>query len=679
MMRHVVKHPRALLGALLGASLVLGAPYAHAAPPLMPLHGYMTDADGAALDRREEVTFTLYDGPDGQTPVWSEVQMVTFEQGAFSAYLGSDIPLAPEIFRDHQSLFLGMAIADDEEMNLIGIATAPYASFAEFANSAASADTLEGMTVEDFALAEHDTEWSTVVNIPTDLADGDDDTTYNVAAGGGLELSSTEFGLTSSCADGQVLQRSAAGWSCVALPDTATATISSASLNGTSLDLVEGGTTTSVDLSSLGDDADADATNELLSSAALVGNSLQLTDPGGTISVDLSSLGDDADADATNEYNTGASLSGTTLSITDPGGSVTVDLGTISSGPSRPYHSIQTVTSSNHSLTDMSVTVGRDGLAVMCHNTSGTVVTHCDDATCSSHTDTVVGGGGNCSITLDPDGHPRVVYSNGGLQLALCQDIRCSSFTTQQIDTGGGVNSIAIGSDGFPIIAYRNGSEDSVKVAKCQTADCSSTTVSTIATNTNIAMRGMSMAIGIDGLPIMTYFDTADGELDMAHCDSTDCSTVTVTSVSTPNTTSTTAGNNAAIAIGADGLPIISRFNDGSNLIEVWHCDDVTCASVTTVSNSSSSGRFNSIAIGADGRAIVSSRRFTVNGLLLSRCADEACTSLTDFIVDSDDNVGTYTSIAVGLDGIVHVIYRDATNSRVKLVRVPLGRGTLAR
>ena len=41
---------------------------------------------------------------------------------------------------------------------------------------------------------------------------------------------------------------------------------------------------------------------------------------GGTLSADLSSLVNDADADATNELNTGVTLNGTNLEVTDSGG-----------------------------------------------------------------------------------------------------------------------------------------------------------------------------------------------------------------------------------------------------------------------------------------------------------------------------------------------------------------------
>jgi len=136
--------------------------------------------------------------------------------------------------------------------------------------------------------------------------------------------------------------------------DASNELLTSGTLNGTDLELVDAGGTTTVDLSSLVDDADADATNELqelvldgsmlsISSGALQidisngantdnqniafdGTNLSIT---GGNSIDISSLGDDADADATNELLTAAGLNGNNLELTDAGGMTSVDISSV--------------------------------------------------------------------------------------------------------------------------------------------------------------------------------------------------------------------------------------------------------------------------------------------------------------------------------------------------------------
>ncbi len=106
-----------------------------------------------------------------------------------------------------------------------------------------------------------------------------------------------------------------------------------ASLSGNNLTItIENGTPTTVDLSSLVDDADAVVGNEYNTAFSLSGRNLLLTDGGGTRNVDLSSLVNDADAVIGNEYNTGISLAGTNLTVTDGGGNQTVNIGGIRRG-----------------------------------------------------------------------------------------------------------------------------------------------------------------------------------------------------------------------------------------------------------------------------------------------------------------------------------------------------------
>ncbi|MDG1573174.1 hypothetical protein OZ410_12660, partial [Robiginitalea sp. M366] len=141
--------------------------------------------------------------------------------------------------------------------------------------------------------------------------------------------------------------------------------ISGSGLAGTTLTIgIENGTSETVDLSSLVNDADADPTNEYNTGISFDGTNLTVTDAGGNQSVDisgvstddqnisgsglagttltigiengtsetvdLSSLVNDADADPTNEYNTGISFDGTNLTVTDAGGNQSVDISGVS-------------------------------------------------------------------------------------------------------------------------------------------------------------------------------------------------------------------------------------------------------------------------------------------------------------------------------------------------------------
>ena len=130
-------------------------------------------------------------------------------------------------------------------------------------------------------------------------------------------------------------------------------------LSGTTLNVIDGGGTNSVNLSSLVNDADAVIGNEYNTGATLTGTTLNIVDGGGTNTVNLSSLVKDADAVIGNEYNTGATLTGTTLNIVDGGGTKSVNLSSLATGDNLGNHTATTTlnmaTNSINNVTNLSV------------------------------------------------------------------------------------------------------------------------------------------------------------------------------------------------------------------------------------------------------------------------------------------------------------------------------------
>lgn len=97
---------------------------------------------------------------------------------------------------------------------------------------------------------------------------------------------------------------------------------------------------------------DNSITNELNTGAVLSGTMLEITDAGGTLAVNLSALINDADANPTNEFNTSAALNAGVLEITDGGGTLTVDLSSLEDdADANPTNELQSITIVNDSLT----------------------------------------------------------------------------------------------------------------------------------------------------------------------------------------------------------------------------------------------------------------------------------------------------------------------------------------
>ena len=172
-----------------------------------------------------------------------------------------------------------------------------------------------------------------------------------------------------------------------------------------------------------------------------------------------------------------------------------------------------------------------------------------------------------------------------------------------------------------------------------------------------------SIAIGTDGLPGHQLPGQRRRHAQVAKCGNVACSAGnTISIVDDP---ANCVGYYTSIAIGADGLPIISYY-DQTAFTSRWPIAATPPAPPATRSPPSttlptSSGWYTSIAIGADGLPVISYRDDTAFALKVAHCGNAAC-SAGNTIITVDDPpayVGHYTSIAIGTDGLPVISYCD--------------------
>ncbi len=105
------------------------------------------------------------------------------------------------------------------------------------------------------------------------------------------------------------------------------------------------------------------------------------------------------------------------------------------------------------------------------------------------------------------------------------------------------------------------------------------------------------------------------------------------------------------------------------------HCDNTACSSATTATLDSIDGlhSYTSIAIGADGLGLISYSDYDNHDLKVAHCDNTACSSATTATLDSVGLVGQYTSIAIGADGLGLISYFDDTNADLKVAHLGIG------
>jgi hypothetical protein len=280
--------------------------------------------------------------------------------------------------------------------------------------------------------------------------------------------------------------------------------------------------------------------------------------------------------------------------------------------------------------------------------------------------------GSHTSITIGADGLPIISYhdvTNGALKVAHCSDVACTSATKHTVDSGDNVGystSITVGADGLPVISYYDYifQDGDLKVAHCSNLECSAATIH-IVDNVGDVGYDTSITVGTDGLPVISYRDDTNTDLKVAHCSDLACSSAITTTVDGVDD----VGNDTSITVGADGLPVISHFAQTSLGLKVTHCSDLACTSATTTTIDSGGyvGEYTSITVGADGLPVVSYQDWTNRDLKVAHCSNLECTSATTATVDSGGDVGEHTSLTVGVNGLPLVSYYDASNNALKL------------
>ncbi len=350
------------------------------------------------------------------------------------------------------------------------------------------------------------------------------------------------------------------------------------------------------------------------------------------------------------------------------------------------YGSRSTVATANNTGRDPSIAIGTDGNPVIAYldsTGSDLHVARCSDPACTGAPSIVVpdfNGGVTPSLAIGIDGNPVISYThnvNSNLRVAACVNPTCAgAVTLTAVDTAPAVGlytSLSIGTDGNPVIAYFDSTNLDLKVAKCADPACTgAATVTTVDAEGSVG-QFPSLAIGADGIPLITYRADSGASLKLAVCaDPTCAGSATVTTLDN----SADLGRFSSIAIGTDGNPVIS-YLDGTNAdLKVAKCVDPTCTGATTftaVDTAGNVGSYTSITIGLDGNPVISYHDDSNGDLKVARCGNPACTGTANITtVDSEGTVGRYTSITTGVDGNVVVAYFDVTQLDLNVARLPV-------
>ena len=109
-----------------------------------------------------------------------------------------------------------------------------------------------------------------------------------------------------------------------------------------------------------------------------------------------------------------------------------------------------------------------------------------------------------------------------------------AGFTITTVDgSGNGIEgiSLALNSNGLPIISYRDMVSQDLKLAICSNVACTARILTTVDSNGDVGMYN-SLALNSNNYPVISYWDYAPNfDLKVAVCGDVTCTTKTITTV----------------------------------------------------------------------------------------------------------------------------------------------------
>jgi len=290
-----------------------------------------------------------------------------------------------------------------------------------------------------------------------------------------------------------------------------------------------------------------------------------------------------------------------------------------------------------------SLAIGSDGLPVIAFKAAGggLRVLHCNNLSCTTRTATTVNpeGGDEPALAIGVDGLAVISHFHPptqSLRVTRCNDVACTSAATVTADDPanavGRNSTIAIGTDGLPVIAHQDTTADALRVTHCGTVICGSANVSTNVFDVPEAVGfAPSIVIGRDGVPLISHLGGTSGRLLVTHCRNLLCAPGPTLSAATTVTVDpeVDAGVDSSAGIGIDGLPIIAHFDVDAFALRVTHCGNVTCSAGNTSTlvdaPVNSVGADPSLAIGTDGFPVISHRDLSAGALKVAKCGTVTC------------------------------------------------------
>lgn len=236
-----------------------------------------------------------------------------------------------------------------------------------------------------------------------------------------------------------------------------------------------------------------------------------------------------------------------------------------------------------------SIAIRADGRGVVAYySQTGTDLKlyFCADANCSTgapylaHSEGYIGQGN--SLVLRPNGVAGVLHyaiQTGNVFYNECTDLTCTDMVGGRLRQDGGsqgpYSALVLRADGRPLGVMSTDSANvrTLVLSDCQSATCAGTSQPSRVIDEPGVGEGVSMAIGPDGAPVMSYYDRSNGALKYYRCADANCTAGGAHTVDDIGN----VGLYTSLAIRTDGRPVISYWDVGRGALKLHICATPEC------------------------------------------------------------------------------------------------------
>lgn len=235
-----------------------------------------------------------------------------------------------------------------------------------------------------------------------------------------------------------------------------------------------------------------------------------------------------------------------------------------------------------------SLVLDASGNPVIAYSYGGLKLVHCDDPACAGvETPVTVDPQGReaPSLALDASGNPVIAYGvDPFAQIGLihCDDPNCVGVETATATlTDGDSNAVSmeLDADGNPVLTYIHTLDDALKLVHCDDPDCAGVETKRTIVGAN-ARAGTSLVLDASGIPFVSYidFDFLSGtrSLRLVRCTDPGC-----TDAETPVIVDGNPGFTSSSALDTEGRPVISYYQSANGDLGLARCVEPGCVDLT--------------------------------------------------------------------------------------------------